>query len=351
MAWPVPRLCTSWNRDTLHPSSAKLSWSTSSKSSDRLRRRIPDTRLSWRGRSAELDESCGACGPDGASFGSVPQENDRYQLARGRPHTPAVVRINGRPACVRAPCGPLPAIPWLPRLHNGPVSLRATAITSLTVALVAGMTSNVLFLAAFRFRLDWFLDPRLLIGGGPVSAELLRWAAVLDLLGYYLATGVLAYVLWRLLRLRDSVLADLTAIAATGFTLIGGAGAAVLALVGPMLIHAFSAATPASRDAFSADFALLLEVVWRSIWQLLDGLLLAAWWVGLGALVRRDHYRLSVLSFALGTAALIGVAANVVGIAILRDLSLGVVFSLWTAWWLWLLLLFVRRSQPFTESA
>jgi hypothetical protein len=237
------------------------------------------------------------------------------------------------------------------RLHNGRVSLRATAIASLTVAIIAGMTSNVLFLAAFQFRLDWFLDPRLLIAGGPLSAELLRWAAVLDLLGYYLATGVLAYVLWRLLRPRDAVLADLTAIAATGFALIGGAGAAALALAGPMLMHDFSAGTLASRDAINADFALLLEVVWRSIWQLLDGVLLSAWWVGLGALVRRDHYRFSVLSFALGAAALIGVAANVVGIAILRDLSLGIVFSLWTAWWLWLLLLFVRRSAPFTEVA
>jgi hypothetical protein len=42
------------------------------------------------------------------------------------------------------------------------------------------------------------------------SGELLRWAAVLDLLGYYLATAVLAYVLWRHLRPRNPLIADLS---------------------------------------------------------------------------------------------------------------------------------------------
>jgi hypothetical protein len=59
------------------------------------------------------------------------------------------------------------------------------------------MASVVLFLAAFQFRFDRFFEPTLILGSGPTSAELLRWAAVLDLFGYYLATAVLAYVLSR----------------------------------------------------------------------------------------------------------------------------------------------------------
>jgi hypothetical protein len=64
------------------------------------------------------------------------------------------------------------------------VILRRTGIAALVVSLSAGMISNLLFLAAFQFRLDRFLEPTLILGSGAISAELLRWAAVLDLFGY-----------------------------------------------------------------------------------------------------------------------------------------------------------------------
>ena len=107
--------------------------------------------------------------------------------------------------------------------------LRRTGIAALVVSLSAGMTSNLLFLAAFQFRLDMFLEPTLILGSAATSAELLRWAAVLDLFGYYLATAVLACVLWRQLRPRNLLIADLSTMAAVGYALAGGMGAAVLA--------------------------------------------------------------------------------------------------------------------------
>jgi hypothetical protein len=74
--------------------------------------------------------------------------------------------------------------------------LRRAGIAALVVSLSAGMISNLLFLAAFQFRFERFLEPTLILGSGRTPAELLRWAAVLDLFGYYFATAVLAYVLW-----------------------------------------------------------------------------------------------------------------------------------------------------------
>jgi hypothetical protein len=71
------------------------------------------------------------------------------------------------------------------------------------------------------------------LASGATSAELLRWAAVLDLFRYYLATAVLAYVLWRQLRLRNPLIADLSTMAAVGYALAGGVGAAVFATVAP----------------------------------------------------------------------------------------------------------------------
>jgi hypothetical protein len=214
------------------------------------------------------------------------------------------------------------------------------------------MTSNFLFLAAFQFRIDWFLEPSSVLVAGEGSAALLRWASMLDLIGYYLASAVLAYALWRILRPRNPMLADLSTVAAMGYALAGGAGAAVLAMVGPMLMIDYGAATSSTERAIIASqFGLLFQVVWRAIWQLLDGVLVAAWWLGIGLLVRPEQPILSRLSLVLSAAAAIGVVFNVLGLGLARDVSLGVVFSLWTAWWVWLLLLFLRRQEPFVAEA
>jgi hypothetical protein len=206
------------------------------------------------------------------------------------------------------------------------------------------MTSNLLFLAAFQFRLDWFREPARVLAAGPTSAELLRWASVLDLIGYYLASAVLAYVLWQWLRPRNRLIADLSAAAAVGYVLAGAIGAAALAMVGPMLMYNYTEAA-ADQSLITAQFAVLFELVWRAIWQLLDGILLAVWWLGIGLLVRADLPGLSRLSMALAAVALVGVAANVIGLSLVRDVMLGITFALWTAWWIWLMVLLLR-SQP-----
>ena len=130
--------------------------------------------------------------------------------------------------------------------------LRRAGIGALVVSISAGMTSNLLFLAAFQFRLDRFLDPTLILGSGATPAELLRWAAVLDLFGYYLATAVLAYVLWRQLRPRNPLIADLSTLAAVGYALAGGLGAAVLAMVAPMMMHNYTDAAVAGQALIAA---------------------------------------------------------------------------------------------------
>ena len=164
------------------------------------------------------------------------------------------------------------------------LTARIAGIAALTVSIGAGMASNVLFLAAFQFRLDWFRDPIRILGAGPASAELFRWASVLDLIGYYLATGVLAYVLWQWLRSRNPLVADLSALAAGGYVLAGGIGAAALAMVGPMLMHATpkqqcrsGGDRPPVRGPARAGVASNLAVAGRHF----DGRV-ARWWIQVG---------------------------------------------------------------------
>ena len=223
------------------------------------------------------------------------------------------------------------------------MTLRTTGIAAVLVSITAGLASILLFAAAYQFRADQ--EPTRLLAAGATSAELLRWGSVLDLFGYYLSTAVLAYVLWRQLRPRNPLLADLSTMAGVGYALVGGAGAAVLAVFGPMLMHAYTEASPTDRVVITAEFANLTEVIMRSIWQFLDGILTGAWWLGIGLLLRPDRPRLSLLTLVLAAVAAVGAFANLVGLSLVRDVLLGVLFSLWNAWWISVLVVFLRQRE------
>jgi hypothetical protein len=230
------------------------------------------------------------------------------------------------------------------------MTLRTAAITALVVTVVLGMISNLLFLWAFEFRVDWFLDPAQLVAAGPASPTLLRWAALTDLFSYYLPTAVVALALWHALRSRSPALADGATLGALGYVVAGSIGAVSLATAGPMLLQAY-AAPGADQATIATAFAVLAEVVERGVWQLLDTALIGAWLVGVGLLTRADQPAFSRLSLALGGFAWLATLFNVLGLGIARDAALGMVFALWAAWSIWLILLLGRRRAPFATLA
>ena len=177
--------------------------------------------------------------------------------------------------------------------------------------------SNVLFLAAFQFRLDRFLEPTLILGSVATSAELLRWAAVLDLFGFYLATAVLAYVLWRHLRPRNPLIADLSTMAAAGYALQAGWARPSLPWSHHVDVrlhrcHRRSSGIDggAVRDRAAGGVACHLAIPGRHPSSSLVARNRVA--------PRPDHLRLSRLSLALAAAATVGAAANVAGLHLVR---------------------------------
>lgn len=228
------------------------------------------------------------------------------------------------------------------------MTLRRAGIAGLLVFLGIGSMSGALFLAAFQLRLDWFADPSPMVAAGPVSAELLRWASIADLFGYYLATAVIAYVLWTVLRPVRPAMADLATLSAFGYVLAGGAGATALAFVGPRLMHEY-ATSGADRAALAVTFGSLTELVFSAIWQFLDAWLLALWWLGLGILLRRSQPSFARLSLGLAALAAIGSVFTALDLELVRYVGLGLFFGLWIAWSVWLLVLLWRRRAPFTE--
>jgi len=112
-----------------------------------------------------------------------------------------------------------------------------------------------------------------------------------------------------------------------------------------MLMHDYTEASPTDRVVITAQFVTLSEVVMRSIWQFLDGILIGAWWLGIGLLLRADRPRLSVLTLVLAAVAAVGAFVNLVGLSLVRDVLLGVLFILWTAWWISVLVVFLRQRE------
>lgn len=227
------------------------------------------------------------------------------------------------------------------------MTLRQAGIGALLVFFALGSVSGMLFLAAFQLRLEWFLDPSAMVGAGTGSAELLRWAAVTDLFGYYLATGVIAYVVWAALRPIGPSAADLATLSALGYVLAGGAAATALAFVGPRLMDEYAAG--GDPVALGVAFGVLAEVVFSAIWQFLDAWLLAGWWLGIGSLMLRVHPGFARLSLTLAAVAAIGSLFTLLDVDVMRYAGLAVFFALWTAWSIWLLVLLWRRTPPFGE--
>jgi hypothetical protein len=227
------------------------------------------------------------------------------------------------------------------------MTLRRAGIGALMVFFALGNVSGVLFLAAFQLRVEWFADPSPMVAAGAGSAELLRWAAITDLFGYYLATGVVAYVVWVALRPLGRAVADLATLSALGYVLAGGAAATGLAFVGPRLMDEYAAG--GDPAALGVAFGVLVEVVFSAIWQFLDAWLLAGWWLGIGALTLGVQPGFARLSLTLAAVAAFGSLFTLLDVEVARYASLGLFFALWTAWSIWLLVLLWRRTPPFEE--
>ena len=242
----------------------------------------------------------------------------------------------------------MPAADW--------ASLRRAAAVAIALTVGLGTVSNLMFVAAFQFRVDWFLDPARLVAGGSTSPELLRWAAITDLFSYYLPTAVVALALHAALRPRGPGLADAGTVAALGYVLAGGIGAVSLAFAGPMLMQAYGE-PGADQAAIARDFATLVEIVFLGIWQFLDAIFVAAWMLAIGVLIRADQPAFARLSLAIGVLFLAGALLNALGLGLGPEAGFGVLvvvglgFSVLSVWLIWLDVLLWRRAPPFADRA
>jgi hypothetical protein len=125
-------------------------------------------------------------------------------------------------------------------------------------------------------------------------------------------------------------------------------GAAVLAMVAPMLMHAYTDATAAGQALIAAQFATMLQVGVTCHLAIL-GRDLA------GSLVARDRVALlrrsaSAIPLVAGTRSSRGRRQRR-GVKSHTRCSDRVLFVLWTAWWISVLVVFARQTQASSVRA
>ena len=174
------------------------------------------------------------------------------------------------------------------------------AFASAAVAAVAGL----LFLAAADFDLSAAADPPVYLEAG--HGDLLRWAAITDMIGYYLLFAVVAIAIHRSMRARGTGDADLTLVAGLFYSVVGAIAAALLASVVAPIVHPGMQVAP---DGFAVA---LTNGIFKGLWQTLESIPAALWWL-LIAVRWANNRTTRTASIIMGLACIAEVIGRTVG--------------------------------------
>lgn len=221
------------------------------------------------------------------------------------------------------------------------VALAALAFVVLNNALASSM-----FLAAYGFDVATFADRGALVDRGAAVADLLRLAALIDMVGYLALAPVVVYLHGRFEAATSGrpehrwVVAVLTS-SGLGFVLVGAIGAVLMASVAPALLQT-AGAGPAAVAAVRTTFAALADSVYVGLWGTLGLMLYGAWLIGVGWFVRAEGRTFAWFAVvgglgAVGYSLRTGLTGRtpVEGIGPLEVLIVGAV-GLASAWLVWL---------------
>jgi Domain of unknown function (DUF4386) len=227
-------------------------------------------------------------------------------------------------------------------------SERQPVVALIALAMVVlEVVASVLFLAVYDFDLGApVADPGVLPARGPEVATLLRWATIVDMLGYLALAPIVLYVHSRL---RDAVAArggaawstNVLAFGGLGFALVGSLGAVLYASVGPVLLQASAGGSPTATAA-AVGYSALATGVNVGLWGTLEWVLLGVWLIGTGWLVRSEGWTFGWLGMVAGVGGFVYAArSGLTGhppadLTSPLDLVTFVGFALFFVWMLWL---------------
>ena len=183
---------------------------------------------------------------------------------------------------------------------------------------------------AVEYNFDAFSDPVLTLQYAH-NYELAKWFNLLDLFGYYLLLLPLVFYFHQQFKYRSPWMPLIT-FSGVAYVLTGALGAAILTALWPEQMQAYLAALPEEKPLIAAIFSTTTLLVTKGMWNILEVLFAAVWWIGLGKLLAGENKAMGVLTVVLGVSTLLDAMGNIFGITFLAELGMNVYLILGIAW-------------------
>lgn len=218
-----------------------------------------------------------------------------------------------------------------------------------TVTITAGVLSAACMLAgiiAVEFDFDVFSDPALLLQYARNSKSA-YWFLLLDMAGYYLLLLPVIFYLHQQYKYH-SPWVPLFTFSGIGYVLTGAIGAAVLAAVWPYLMQKYSGAPVADQPIIQLIFNAMTTAVAKGLWNMLEVLFAAVWWMGFGVLLRRDNKIIGTVSIVTGAACLSDALGTIAGWNVLAETGVNIYLLLGIIWPVMLGIHILRKPESIT---
>lgn len=189
---------------------------------------------------------------------------------------------------------------------------------------------------AIAFDPTAFSEPGTLIALGTEGAALFWWDWRLILFGYYLLVAPAVVFLWYWLRPKRPLSVTLVTLSGLAYVAFGALGAAINAAVWPELMIEYAQAGPEQQAVLETVFSTLAATVAIGVWGILNRIVSAVWWIGIGALLRSERRSLGWFTLIVGVFSAIAAVGNLLEVAPLTGLGTMGFLLLAPTWALWL---------------
>jgi hypothetical protein len=219
---------------------------------------------------------------------------------------------------------------------------KTIGIISILSGLLA-LASIIAGLIGVNYNSDAFSDPLLILTTPGTNIGAARYSMIFDMFGYYLLLLPVIYLLQEWIKTR-SAWSNVITFSGLAYILIGGIGAAILAIAWPSILSAYPAATPDTQLILKNNFKFINDMVYGGMWNLLEILLAGVWWLWTGIIFYRNKYSfIGILTIITGVSCLADSAAGIFQIASLHTIALNC-YLLFAILWAVVLGIFLLRK-------
>ena len=196
---------------------------------------------------------------------------------------------------------------------------------------------------AVEYNFDAFSDPVLVLQYAH-NYKAAYWFLLLDLAGYYLLLLPVILYLHKQYEYR-SPWNTLFTYSGLAYVTVGAIGAAMLAATWPPLMQDYLAAPEAQKATIAVVFKAVTLLVTGGLWNILEVLFAAVWWIGVGSLLYSERKALGVVTIITGISTLLDSMGNIFSAPMLAETGLNLYLVLGIVWPVWIGIFLVRKTQ------